>query len=278
MTERRVALVTGCGKADGVGNATARRLAEDGFDLVVTDYAPGGVPNLGQEAPEGDGLQALVAELEGLGARALGLLGDVGDPEDVARLYNDVEREFGRLDVLVNNAGAPQGADRADIEEVPLDAWELQFRVNVTGVFLMCKAAVRMMRRAGYGRIVNISSMSGLAGAPRIAAYSASKAAVLGLTRSIAMDVAEQGITVNAVCPGLVATSRAMTRRGDMSREDVIDLFGSVLVAGRPALPSDIANAVAWLADERSEYVTAQAFPIDGGGLKFPPLKRTDGS
>src|SRR5690606_22711512 len=107
---------------------------------------------------------------------------------------------------------------------------------------------------------------------------SASKAGVIGLTRSVAMDVASDGITVNVVCPGLVATSRAMSRREHMSREEVIEMFGSVLVAGRPAMPADIAHAVAALCDERSGYITAQTLPVNGGGLKFPPLKRTDGA
>lgn len=268
--ETRVALVTGCGKADGVGNGVAHRLAEDGFTIVATDRTPHGVANVGDAGTSSaGGLEALVAELTASGTRALGIVGDIGDPADVARIFREVDETFGRLDVLVNNASAPQGADRADIGEVSFEAWSEQIRVTLSGTFLMSQAAVALMRPARYGRIVNISSMAGITAAPRSTAYSAAKAGVLGFTRSLAMDVAESGITVNAVCPGLVGTSRAMLGRRDEDRDETMRAFASKVAVGKVGMPADIANAVAFFADERTSHVTAQELPVHGGGMAW---------
>jgi 3-oxoacyl-[acyl-carrier protein] reductase len=182
---------------------------------------------------------------------------------------------FGRLDILVNNASAPQGADRADVEEVPLEVWDRLIRVNLTGTYLMARAAVPVMRRQRYGRIVNISSMAGMTSAPRSTAYSASKAGVIGLTRSLAMDVAAWGITVNAICPGMVATSRAILDPDpDLDVAATIAARGRNLPVGRPGQPEDIAAAVSYLASEDAGFVTAQTLVLDGGGLMPFPLPR----
>src|SRR5690606_3863074 len=207
---RRVALVTGGGKPDGMGQAIATRLARAGLAVMVSDKEPAGVPNARQRIiaekkgePYGgaDGLARLVERLTAEGHEAASVLGDVSDPESAEAMVAATVDRFGAIDVLVNNAAAPQGADRADIMDIPLEVWDLVIGVNLRGTFLMCRAAVPHMRRQRYGRIVNISSMAGLTAAPFSTAYSASKAGVIGLTRALAMDVAPWGITVNAVCP-----------------------------------------------------------------------------
>lgn len=267
-----VALITGCGKPDGMGAAIARRLAAVGRTVVVTDRAPSGVLNLG-DSPVGGavtdegGIDSLVAEIERGGGRAEACIGDVGDPADVERIVSGVASRFGRLDILVNNAAAPQGADRADIADVPLDAWERQLRVNLTGAFLMSQAAVDLMRPRRYGRIVMISSMAAMDAAGRSTAYSASKAGVLGLMRSLAMDVAGWGVTVNAVCPGLVDTSRSMLGRRGEDRETAMRAQAARIAVGRVGTPHDVAHAVTFLSDEASGYITAQTLVLDGGGF-----------
>lgn len=277
----RVALVTGCGKRDGMGQAIAHRLAASGCAVVVSDLRPTGVLNARQEHAgvpvrhDWEGLDALVTEIRQAGGSAEAVLGDIAEPADVQRMVETAVDVFGRLDVLVNNAAAPQGADRADIEDYPIDVWDRLIRTNLTGTYLMCRAAVPIMREQRYGRIVNISSMAGLSAAPRSTAYSASKAGVIGLTRSLAMDVAPWGITVNAICPGLVGTSRAILDPDpELDVDATLAARSRAIPVGRVGQPADIAAAVAYLAGEDAGYVTAQTLVLDGGGLTPFPLSR----
>jgi 3-oxoacyl-[acyl-carrier protein] reductase len=281
----RAALVTGCGKRDGMGQAIAHRLAADGLAVLVTDREKAGVLNTRQERAgvlernRWDGLDELVAEIRSRGGTAESALGDIADPEAAPRLVGAAVEAFGRLDVLVNNAAAPQGPDRADIESVPFEVWDRLIRVNLTGTFLMCRAAVPVMRRQRHGRIVSISSMAGLSAAPFSTAYSASKAGVIGLTRAMAMDVAAWGITVNAICPGLVGTSRAILDPDpDLDVDATLAARGQRIPVGRVGLPEDIAGAVAYLAGEDAGYVTAQTLVLDGGGFSPFPLPRPEGT
>lgn len=283
---RRVALVTGCGKPDGMGQAIATRLAREGMAVMVADKEPGGVPNARQrlvaEAKGGadgkrDGLSELVDRLAAEGHEVAAVLGDVSRPESAEEMVRATVDRFGGIDVLVNNAAAPQGADRADIMDIPLEAWDLVIGVNLRGTYLMSRAAVPHMRAQRYGRIVNISSMAGLTAAPFSTAYSASKAGVIGFTRALAMDLAPWGITVNAVCPGLVATSRAiLDPNPDLDVEETLRRRAQGIPVGRVGRPEDIAAAVAYLASPDSGYVTGQALPVDGGGMTPFPLRRPD--
>jgi 3-oxoacyl-[acyl-carrier protein] reductase len=279
----QVALVTGCGKRDGAGQGIARRLAADGLAVVVADREPTGVLNDRQaqvgvpESRQWTGVDALVDEISAAGGEALAVLGDISDPDDAQRMIDMAVAKFGRLDVLVNNAAAPQGADRRDIEEVPLELWDLQINVNLRGTYLMCRAAVPIMRRQRYGRIVNISSMAGMSAAPFSTAYAASKAGVIGLTRSLAMDVGPWGVTVNAICPGLIGTSRAiLSQDPDIDVDAQIAARGRSIPVGRVGMPEDVAAAVSYLASEGAGYVTAQTLVLDGGGLTPFPMRLPD--
>ena len=277
MTERqsRVALITGCGKENGIGAATARRLAGDGFSVAVSDVATAGLNNDNAVTRTGAGwlgLETLVGQIEAEGGTALALTGDVSREDEAIGLVTRVIGAYGQLDVLVNNAGAPHGKDRGQIEDVTLSAWEDVMAVNVTGVFLMSRAAVPHMKTRGHGRVVSMSSVSGLVALPERAAYSASKAAVIGLTRSLAYDLAPHGITVNCICPGSIRTDRAISttlRAGWTDVKAGLAERAKVIPAGRHGLPEEIAATIAHLASDEAGYITGQAIQIDGGGL--PP-------
>ena len=284
MSER-VALVTGCGKQDGMGRAIARKLAAGGMAVVVTDRVPTGVKNLRQEkvADRGDGswrgLESVVEEIQGAGGAASLATGDIGSEAEARGMVEAAVERHGRLDVLVNNAAAPQGLDRQDVEDVPIEVWDEVLRINARGTYLMSRFAVPHMRRGRWGRIVSISSMAGLVGAPRSTAYSASKAAIIGFTRALAMDVAPWGITVNAICPGMVATSRAiLSEDPDLDVAAEIERRGQRVPVGRSGQPDDIAAAVAYFTSEAASYVTGTTLALDGGGMTAFPLTRPEGT
>jgi 3-oxoacyl-[acyl-carrier protein] reductase len=279
----RVALITGCGKPDGGGQAIARALAADGAAVVVTDRASTGVPNrrqevVGSEQPASwSGLDTLVSEIAGAGGRAASALGDIGDAADAEAMVETALERFGRLDILVNNAAAPQGLDRDVIDEIPIEVFDEVIRINLRGTWLMCRAAVPAMRRRRWGRIINISSMAGVIGAPRSTPYSASKAGIIGLTRALAMDVAAWGVTVNAICPGALDTSRSvLSLDPDLDVRAEMQQRGRRLPVGRVGRPEDVAAAVCYLAGDGAEFVTGQMLVLDGGGPAPFPLPRPE--
>ena len=251
-------MVTGCGKRDGMGRAIANTLAASGVAVVVTDKQPGGVPNMRQEIVGNDtggwgGVDSLVEEITAAGGSALSLLGDISDESDARRLVDSAAAWRGRLDILVNVAAAPQGLDRQDIEEVPIEVWDRVIAINLRGTYLMSRFAVPHMRAQRWGRIINISSQAGQVAAPKSTAYSASKAAVLGFTRALSADVAPWGVTVNAIAPGMVATSRSVLSVDPaLDVEAEVKRRGAMLAVGRSGYPEDIAAAVAYLASDAS--------------------------
>jgi NAD(P)-dependent dehydrogenase (short-subunit alcohol dehydrogenase family) len=260
----RVALITGCGKLDGIGAACSRALAAAGATVVVSS-----VPR--NDARGASGLQELVDEIVAAGGKASAVFGDVSIEEDAAEMVAETVRRHGRLDILVNSAAAPKGKDRAGIEEVPLDAWHKQMAVNATGVFLMCRAAVTPMRKQGWGRIISISSIAAKIGGKNTAVYSATKAAVSGFTRALAVEIGPYGITANAICPFAVVTSRARASAIESVGDDpvALDAFfaekAKKIPVRRVARPDEVGAMVAYLASEMSGFVTGQSFSICGG-------------
>jgi NAD(P)-dependent dehydrogenase (short-subunit alcohol dehydrogenase family) len=256
-----------------MGRAIAVAFARAGADVVATDVASGGTRNENEEGLEEirlgwKGLESLATEIEGLGRRILTLVGDISRAPDVDRMVADALRRFGRLDVLVNNAAAPHGADRRLLWEVPEEAWDAVLGVNLKGVYLMSRAVIPQMLLRGSGRIINMASTSGKRGTPRRGAYTASKFGVIGLTQVLAQELASHGITVNAICPGSVDTSR---RESTSRRERALaerDPHAPVLTlppTGRVGRPDDIARLAVFLASEQSDHITGQAWTVDGG-------------
>ena len=239
----QVALVTGGSR--GIGRAIALRLAAAGATAVV---------NFRENSAAAEETVGLIAAA---GGRSSTSRFDVGDAEAVRVGVQNIVDEHGRLDLLVNNAGLAVDALLLRLKE---EDWERVLRTNLTGVFHCTKAAVRAMVRARYGRIVNLTSVVAEMGNAGQAAYAAAKAGVIGLTKSLAREVAARGITVNAVAPGLVETD--MTAGLDDRQRS---FYTNVIPAGRIATPEDVAAAVAFLASPEAGYITGQVLHVNGG-------------
>jgi NAD(P)-dependent dehydrogenase (short-subunit alcohol dehydrogenase family) len=242
--ENRVALVTG--SARGIGRRVALTLAERGYAVAANDL----------DAPE-----STLEELERAGAEALSVPGDVSDEESVREMLRRVLEGFGRVDVLVNNAGVSL---ITPAEETTLADWHRVLEINLTGPFLMSREFGKEMLRQRSGSIVNISSIAGLLGIADRAAYNASKHGLIGLTRTLAAEWGGRGVRVNAVCPGWVKTEMDQEDQASGGYTDE-DIEGRTPM-GRFAAPEDVARAVAFLADpELSGYVNGHALSVDGG-------------
>jgi NAD(P)-dependent dehydrogenase (short-subunit alcohol dehydrogenase family) len=275
----RVALITGAGRAGGIGAAVARRLAQDGASVVVADLcaSPTDLPHAGSGC--WDELAAVAAEVQALGVRSLALRVDVSDAASVQAMVAQVKQAMGRLDILVNNAGVAVGP--APVLGMDDEAWRRTLEINATGTFLCCKYALPLMiepPRGGTeylgsrgGRVINMSSIAAERPKPYVSAYAASKAAILALTRSLAQEVAAFGITVNAVLPGDVDT--AMKQWGlhleaqitGRPYEDVVAAAVARIPLGRLATPEDVAQVVAFLASDEAAFLTGQACNVTGG-------------
>ena len=271
----KVVLITGCGRVRGMGRALSVAFARAGADIVATDIATGGTRNENEEGLEEirvgwKGLESLVTEIEGLGRRAHTTVGDVSRAADAERFVAEALGRFGRVDVLVNNAAAPHGADRRLVWETPEEAWDLVLDVNLKGTFLMSRAVIPHMVARRSGRIVNLASVAGKRGTARRGAYTASKFGVIGLTQVMAQELAAHGITVNAICPGSVDTSRrestSRRERALAERDPGAPVMG-LPPTGRVARPDDIARLALFFASAQCDHITGQAWNVDGGAV-----------
>ncbi|XDZ66930.1 SDR family NAD(P)-dependent oxidoreductase [Alphaproteobacteria bacterium LSUCC0684] len=248
MPEGKTALVTGGSR--GIGAGIVQRLTADGTRVITC----GRGPRPGNLAGEVDWISA-----------------DVSDSGDVSVLFTHIETTYGRLDLLVNNAGVQVEKTVADSTD---QDWNEVMGINAKGVFLTIRAAIPLMIRGGGGSIVNIGSISGNHADPSMALYNASKAFVHGLTRSVAVDHGKDGIRCNAVCPGWIMTGMAdaafaLASDPEKARADALNRHA----AGRFGKPEDIAAAVAWLLSDEAQFVTGQTLTVDGGLVAATPIR-----
>lgn len=250
----KVALVVGGGRGIGAGIATS--LAKAGADVIVADYDMG--------LAEGT-----AAEIGKLGRRSTALTVDVRSAESVFAMIDQVEHDFGRLDIAVNNAGI---VSLGSVGELSVEQWDDLMTINLRGVFLCCKAELALMRKGGSGRIINTSSIAGKVGFPDLAHYTASKFGVIGFTNAFAKEVAKEGITVNALCPGIVGTGMWRGDTGlsgrwaqaDETEEQSWERHQATLLPqGEAQTPEDMGQLAVFLAS--APHVTGQAIAVDGG-------------
>lgn len=237
--ERKVALVTGASR--GIGRAIATRLAGDGFDVAIT------------YSSDADGAGETVKAIEAAGGKAFALQADVRDVAAVDSAFEQVAEQLGPVAALVNNAGVRRDGLAVRLSD---EQWTETIDANLTGAFNCSRAALRQMMRERRGRIVMVSSVSGMHGNPGQSAYGASKAGLIGLARTLAKEYARKKITVNCVAPGPVET--AMT-------EGLVEKIVADVPAGRAGTPEEVAAAVSFLVSDEAGYVTGVVLPVDGG-------------
>lgn len=243
----RVALITGGTK--NIGLEVARGLARAGNAVVINGRDPASV-------------ERAVQQLRSEGAAVSGAVADIGEESEIEAMVSSVLAEHGAVDILVNNAGLRY---HGPLVTTPLAEWRRVLDVVLTGAFLTTRAVVPGMTASGWGRIVNIAGISAQSGAPGRTPVVAAKAGIIGLTKATALEVASDGITVNAISPGFIDTERSPTL-GDASVATALYAEGRRVPVGRVGLPSDIAAACAYLCSDEASYVTGQVLAVNGGG------------
>ncbi len=251
--EKKVVLITGA--ANGIGKACAERFAKEGAFVACLDVTD-------------QSNEAAAQECRDMGTEAIALHCDVTNKDEIQQVVDTVMKKWGRIDVLVGSAGIYTGAP---LTEVALKTWQRTIDINLTGVFLTCQAVVPIMMAQKSGSIINISSMAGKTSWPASAEYSASKSGVIGLTRSVAMELAPFGATANAVCPGNTLTDMVRSVAGKVGAmdgktgEEWLQMRANDCPMKRLAEPWEMAGVVAFLASDDSRYLTGQAIEVDGG-------------
>ena len=283
--ETRVSIVTGASGMRGIGRAIALRFAKDGLDVALVDIKrdPSQIPEQDITA-KWRGIESVQDEIAALGQRAISIYADITDPLQVNHACERSVKEFGSLDVLVNNARAGIGRDRVPVVELDPLEWDRVMAVNMRGTFLFCQAvARRLVARGGPGHIINMSSLSGKRGLANHAAYSASKFAINGLTQVLAHELGPYKIRVNAICPGWIDTGRFSLGEKlaaekadtivDEERKAALEKQAKLNALGRIAIAEDVAGMAAFLISPDAQHITAQentdksgqAINVDGG-------------
>ncbi|MFC0558018.1 SDR family NAD(P)-dependent oxidoreductase [Halalkalibacter alkalisediminis] len=247
----KVALVTGgIGGIGGIGLATVRRLAADKMKLVVADVS--------------DKAERVTEELSSEGIDVALIHCDVGIEDDVKRTMDEVNHKYGRLDILINNAGI--GNTEVKLTDLSIAEWQRVIDINLTGVFLGMKYGIPLLESSGGGAIVNVSSLLGFKGKKLMSAYNASKAGVITLTKNAALEFGRQNIRVNAVAPGVIDTPIV---DGWREQEQKWKILSTANALRRIGTPLEVANAIRFLVSEESSYITGTTLMVDGGGLTF---------
>ena len=252
MLNGKTALITGGGR--GIGREIALTFARQGARIAVA-------------ARTAEQVEQVAGEL---GDNAIALVCDVSDPESVKRMFGEMRERLGDADILVNNAGI---AESATIVNTTDELWHKHLSINLSGTFYCTRAALPAMLKKGWGRVINVASIAAKTGAPYIAAYSASKHGVLGLTRSIGLEVATTGITVNAICPGYVDTEMVsrgveqITKKTGRSAEEALDALKKMSPQNRLVTPEEVAALALLLASDEGRGINGQGINIDGGSV-----------
>ncbi|MAQ75903.1 MAG: short-chain dehydrogenase [Aquimarina sp.] len=243
----KIVIVTGAGS--GIGAATAKHFAKHKAKVVVSDIKE-------------EKAQKIVDEINAAGGEAKVITANVSKFEEMEALIKKTVADFGRLDVMVNNAGIGPKT-MAKTGDYALEDWDSVIAVNQTGVFYGMKLALQQMKEQGHGNIVNVASLAGLKASVNNLSYSASKFAVVGMTKSAALEYATKNIRINAVCPGY--TESALLDRLLSARPDMDDLLKSVIPMKRYGQAAEVAEAIVWLASDSTQFITGQTITLDGG-------------
>lgn len=254
MLNGKSALITGGGR--GIGRAIALEFARNGARVAVA-------------ARTAEQVEQVAAEI---GGDAVALVCDVSDPESVARMFSRMREDFGNPDILVNNAGIAESATLVNTTD---ELWHRHLAINLSGTFYCTRAALPAMLKRGWGRVINVASIAGKSGAPYIAAYSASKHGVLGLTRSAALELATTGVTVNAICPGYVDTDMVtrgidqITAKTGRTAEEALDSLKQMSPQNRLVTPEEVAAIALLLASDAGRGINGQGINVDGGSVFY---------
>ena len=259
----RVAVITGAGRMRSIGRQIALAFARAGVDVVITGTgrSPDRYPEDEQAAGWRD-IESVAEEVRALGRRALPVVSDVGDEAAVRALLKQTLSEFGRADFVINNAAAARGPDRVPVVEMPVDVWDTVIRVNLRGTFLVSKTFGQHLIDAGNGGvIINISSVAGKLLPANAAAYAASKTGVQALAASMAQEIGQYRVRVNAICPGMIDTFRLDDIRGSEYWDDVVQR----IPMRRPSAGEDVPNLTLYLCSDQGAWITGQSINVDGG-------------